>query len=215
MNNSIKTFKDLSQQDKFKGWPVIGEVIQGEKIPYFGHPINYNLQTGNGVESYTSLIRQFGWAVAFGLTKDNKVITLGQWKPGVNRISWELPPGGIGKVVTEIPAEEVLSRTEAAYLKETGYGNGEWSYLGKIDIETGKYRGTTPDDHGLPAHLFLVTGLEKIQDSRNPNPNEIMETIMVPLDEFPAVLESGLFLEESAVACAYKALLKLGKLKWS
>jgi hypothetical protein len=42
-----------------------------------------------------------------------------------------------------------------------------------------------------------------------------METIMVPLGEFPEVLKSGLFVEESAVVCAYKALLELGLLGWT
>ena len=82
-------------------------------------------------------------------------------------------------------------------------------------IETGKYRGAGPDDHGLPAHLFLATDLQWMQDARKPNPNEIMETLMVPLGEFSKVLKSGLFVEESAVVCAYKALIELEHLQWS
>jgi hypothetical protein len=41
-----------------------------------------------------------------------------------------------------------------------------------------------------------------------------METLLVPVDEFPAVLASGKFMEVSAVACAYKALIHLGRLEW-
>jgi len=106
-------------------------------------------------------------------------------------------------------AEEILARTKESYLKETGYGEGNWSYLGHVMIETGKYRGAGPDDHGLPAHMFLATELEKEAGARNPNKNEIMETVFVPLDEFNDVIDSGLFMEASALPCALLALRKL------
>ncbi len=210
----IDEFKKLSQEERFKGWPLVGEIDKMPKIPYFGNTIKYTLRTGNGNEEYTSIIRQFGWVVVFGITKDGKVITLCQWKPGVNCASWELPPGGIGNLLSGTPLDEIESRTKEAYLKETGYGNGNWNYLGNILIESGKYRGASPADNGFKAHLFIAEHLEFIQNKREPNPNEVMETIMVPIEEFREVLESGLFLEESAVACAYKALIKLGKLQW-
>ncbi len=232
---AVEKFQKLATEERFKGWPLVGEPEVGPKIPFFGGTLNYKLQTGNGVEEYTSILRHFGWAVVFGVVETNRrdipeslrdkdhpwqevdrhVVTLCQWKPGVNRASWELPPGGIGKVDPKATLEEITEKTKQTYLKETGLGNGNFSYLGHIMIETGKYRGAGPDDHGLQAHLFLATELQQVQDVRKPNPNEIMKTLLVPLDEFPEVLASGLFVEESAVACAYKALVKLGLLCWS
>lgn len=82
-------------------------------------------------------------------------------------------------------------------------------------IETGKYRGAGPGDHGLAAHMFLATDLRQIADARELNANEIMETLFVPLDEFAEVLDSGYFTETSAVSCAYKALVRLGQLRWN
>ena len=133
----------------------------------------------------------------------------------MNQASWELPPGGIGKLDPKATLEEITEKTRQTYLKETGLGDGNFKYLGNIMIETGKYRGAGADDHGLRAHLFLATDLKRMQDTRKPNPNEIMETLLVPLDEFPEVLASGFFVEESAVVCAYKALIELGTLRWS
>ena len=212
--NAVDRFRRLAAEERFQGWPVVGEPELGPKIPFFGQTLNYKLKTGNGVEDYTSIIRHFGWAVVFGVNTENHVITLCQWKPGVNRASWELPPGGIGKISSSATIEEITARTRESYLKETGFGNGDFSYLGRIMIETGKYRGAGQDDHGLSAHLFLAERLEKVQDARNPNPNEIMETIMVPVSEFRGVLDSGLFVEESAVVCAYKALIRLQILRY-
>jgi hypothetical protein len=207
--NAIKMFQALAAQERFKGWPMVGTPVFGEKIPFFGQTMTYRLRTGNGEEEYTSIIRHFGWAICFGVTKDNEVVTLIQWKPGVNTASWELPPGGIGRIDPGASQEEILATTKSVYLKETGFGNGEWMYLGNSLVETGKYRGAGQNDHGLPAHMFLATGLERIADARQPNRNEIMETLMVPLNEFNAVIDSGLFNEISALTCALLALRKL------
>lgn len=209
--NAVARFKELAAEPRFQGWPLVGTPELGDKIPFFGQTLKYQLQTGNGVEDYVSIIRHFGWCVVFGVTTEEQVITLVQWKPGVNRASWELPPGGIGKIEPGITLGDLHIKTGEAYRKETGYGGGEWLYLGSTDVESGKYRGAGPDDHGLPAHMFLATGLTQTAAARSPNPNEIMETLMVPLDEFWGVIDSGQFREVSALPCAMLALRQLGR----
>lgn len=214
MQSAVERFRRLAGEDRFRGWPVVGEYEDGPDIPFFGHPINYKLQTPNGLEPYTSIVRSFGWVVVFGVTKDDMVLTLCQWKPGVNCASCELPPGGIGKVTPDMSLDDIMEKTKEVYLRETGFGAGKWTGLGHVIIESGKFRGAGPDDHGLKAHLAMATDLEQLQGARQPNANEIMETLQVPLNEFPDLLRSGLFVETSAVACAYKALLRLGRLRW-
>jgi len=107
--SAIEKFKELATEERFKGWPLTGAAEIGPKIPFFGSAFNYKLKTGNGVEDYTSILRHFGWAVVLGIanlqdnvypntTFDRHMVTLVQCKLGVNRASWELPPGGIGKI---------------------------------------------------------------------------------------------------------------------
>ena len=212
MASAIEQFSLIASEPRFQGWPLVGEIRRGIKIPFFGETIDYQLETGNGIEPYTSILRKFGWTVCFGVTSDRKVITGIQWKPGINRGEWDLPPGGIGRISHETTPEELLARTQEAYLRETGYAGGEWSYLGHIMIDSGKYRGADPSDHGFPAHMYLATGIERRQAARNPNPNEIIETLIVPLEEFPEILTSGEFDEASGKMCAALALIKLGVL---
>ncbi len=213
--SAVALFRALSQDERFRGWPLVGEPQLGAEIPYFGQILHYQLQTPKGVQDYTSVLRYFGWAVTFGIVDDYEgkgphVITLCQWKPGVNQASWELPPGGIGKISQEATPEEILLATQTHFLKETGYANDAgWASLGHVVIESGKYRGADENGHGLPAHLFLVRGLVRVEDARKPNPEEIMETIMVPLGELREVINSGYFNEASAVVCALKALAVL------
>lgn len=212
--SAVEMFQQLAAEERFQGWPLVGEPELGPGIPFFGQTLNYHLQTGKGVEDYTSILRHFGWMVVFGVTTGGQVITLCQWKPGVNQASWELPPGGIGKLSEEATIDEIMAKTQADYLRETGYGEGQWSYLGHTLIETGKFRGAGPNSHGLKAHMAVATELIPLEAARDPLANEIMATVMVPVDEFPEVLASGLFLETSAVVCAYKALAQLGYLYW-
>lgn len=213
---AIDKFLSLSKEKRFQGWSLVEKSKTTTKIPFFGESVNYKFKTGNGIEDYTFILRHFGWAVTFGIvnkTPDPYVVTLCQWKPGVNQASWELPPGGIGKM-KERTIKEIETKTKEVYLRETGYGKGQWSYLGYVMIETAKYRGVDLKAHGFKAHLFLANNVEMVQ-AATPNPNEIIEIIPVPLKEFRNVLESGLFIEESAVACAYKSLIKLGALRWN
>ena len=215
--NVIELFKEIRERINSKTWPQVGDTELLPKIPFFGQPIHYVLETTTGLEDYYSILRHFGWSVVFGITEDDNILTLVQWKPGVNEASWELPPGGIGKINQNASLEEILDKTKEFYLKETGYTSDEfnWTYLGHTMIETGKFRGADEYGNGLPAHMFMATGLKKIQDARQPAPNEIMETLEIPLEDFQDVIESGLFKETSALSCALLALIQLGKLRWT
>lgn len=211
----IHRARALMEDPALQGHPVVGrgEVVDPE-IPFFGRVLHERRQTPAGVLDYYAILRHFGWSVVFGVTTSGEVPTLIQWKHGHNRAGWELPPGGIGKIEEDAPLEAIEARTRATYLAETGYGGGTWTPLGHDIVETGKYRGATPDSHGLRAHYFLAEGLERLRDP-NPRPEEQLVQLMVPLAEWPAVLESGLFTEISAVSCAYRALLRLRALRWA
>lgn len=205
----IERFQQIAAEPRFQGWPMVSEYEVIAEIPFFGQAIKYQLLTGNGVEDYVSIVRHFGWSVALGITEEQEAITIVQWKPGMNRAGWELPPGGIGRIAPDATYEEILGKTQEVYLRETGYGRGRWDYLGHVLIESGKYRGASPNDHGLPAHMFLATELERIQDARNPNPNEIIETLMVPVPQLNQMVDSGLFVETSALSCVLLSLRRL------
>lgn len=212
MRNAVERFREIASRPEFAGWPRVGEYKLGEKIPFFGQVLHYQLQTPTKIEDYASILRHFGWSVCFGVTTEGNVITNIQWKPGINGVEWGLSPGGIGRVGPSASPEEVLEKTQGFFLKETGYGGGAWTYLDHTMVDSGKFRGAGPNDHGLPAHMFLAVDLEKRQEPQ-PLPNEIMDKLHVPLLEFDEILDlrPRLFKEVSAVACAYAALWELRK----
>ena len=194
------------------GWPVISSEIIGT-IPYFGKILKQVRDVNQEQVEYYNILRHFGWSVVFGVTKENNVLTIIQWKPGANKGTWELPPGGIGKITEEASFDLIFEGTKKSFQKETGYGKGNWRYLNWIRIETGKYRGATPESHGFKAHLWLATDLEKISEFDHA-PEEKIKLLPVPLNEFPEIMERNLISEESAVCCIYKALIRLDILKW-
>lgn len=198
--------------NKLKGWPVIS-TKEVATIPYFGKVIKQIRDIDGEKMDYYNILRHFGWSVTFGVTADNQVLTLIQWKPGVDKGTWELPPGGIGKIDEEASLDLIQERTKEFYQKETGYGKGKWKYLGYVMIESGKFRGATKDSHGLKAHLWLATGLEKISGTAH-RPEEKIVLFPIPLEKFRKVVESDLFNETSSVCCAHRALIELGCLQW-
>ncbi|OGZ56441.1 MAG: hypothetical protein A3H64_02020 [Candidatus Ryanbacteria bacterium RIFCSPLOWO2_02_FULL_45_11c] len=212
MVSSIVKARELLQNKWGGGWSILS-TEEYARVPFFGNVIKQSRNVNGKPVEYYNILRHFGWSVTFGVTEDHNVLTLIQWKPGVNQASWELPPGGIGKIEENTSRKTILKKTQEVYLNETGYGNGAWQYLGYVMIETGKYRGATPDSHGFRAHMWLARNLKSIKDVSHA-PEEMIEVFPVPLQEFREVLESGLFVEESSVAGAYKALIKLGLLSW-
>jgi hypothetical protein len=224
MGSILEQFEELAAEDRFQGWPKVGEIELGEKIPFFGRLLHYVLQTPRGDEEYVSLERNFGWSVVFGVTDGSnnggrpQVITNVQWKPGINDIEWGMSPGGVGKMSAGATWEWLLARTKVIFGKETGYEYGTWEYLGSTNVESGKYRGPSPTSHGLRAHMFLATGLVWSSDPQ-PVENEIMDKLLVNVDQFFAeVLDArhpdGLyyFNEISAQLCAEKAFRRLVRL---
>ncbi|MBI4450086.1 hypothetical protein HY634_03440 [Candidatus Uhrbacteria bacterium] len=212
--NAISQARALMTTSELQGHPLVGEPELVEPaIPFFGRVLHERRRTPAGDLDYYAILRHFGWSVTFGVTTAGEVLTLIQWKHGHNQAGWELPPGGIGRIEEDAPIDIIEHRTRETYLAETGYGGGVWTYLGHDVVETGKYRGATPNSHGVLAHCFLAEGLERLQDP-NPQPEEQYAVLAVPLSEWPAVLGSGLFTETSAVSCAYRAMLRLGRLQW-
>lgn len=197
-----------------QGWPILSQCELTE-IPYYGRVFEEQRLVSGTEESFYPIIRQFGWSMVFGVTSEkNEVLTLIQWKHGINQAEWRLPPGGIGEVSEDADITTILNKTREAYLQETGYQGAGWTYLGPMIIESGKYRGATLDSHGFAAHLWLADNLEEVAKP-NPPAGDVYEILPVPVREFSRILDSGLFVEESSLVCAYKALTALGILRWA
>ncbi|CAN5152363.1 NUDIX hydrolase [soil metagenome] len=134
---------------------------------------------------------------AMGLTQNNEVILVRQYRHPVKKVLLEIPGGFIDK--DEDP-EKAIARE---MLEETGYEFEKIEYVGETAANPGVLDNYTK--------LFLATGGKKVAKQKLDS-NEEIEIILMPLQELiDLVLENKL--EQSLhITCIFYALLKMGKL---
>jgi len=124
------------------------------------------------------------------VTTDNKVITVSQFRPGIEAVNLELPGGGLEK--GEDPKEAALRELK----EETGY-SGEIIFLGKMNY--------SPYSTGN-RYLFVAKNCEKIT-GLDLDDNEFLSVIKWPMKKFREVAIKG---KVRGTDCAYMGFDVLG-----
>lgn len=140
------------------------------------------------------------WVTGFGLTRDEKVILVKQYRQGLGEVCIELPGGCIDK--TDVDKEHAVRRE---LLEETGYRFNSVEYLGRTSAN--------PSTNSNALYMYLLTGGEKVQEQEL-DQNEEIEVLLVTIEEFLQMLRENKFIQSMHVANIFFALLKLGKLKF-
>lgn len=182
-----------------KPWEQVGETVVlagkfGKKliVKQFINPKN------GQVEDYVQFAQR-DWSVCLAITEDGKVIVESEFKQGRNCVGNELPAG---TAEFEESPEEVMRRE---LLEETGYEAGEMTYLGFGWIAT--------RNSPTRFHCFLATGCRKAGPAKL-DKNEDIETRLVSIHEWIAMILDGQIEEPSAITTTFRALPHLGwKLK--
>jgi len=122
----------------------------------------------------------------FAVTDDNKVLTVRQFRPGVENYCIELPGGGMEK--GEDPMESAIRELK----EETGY-EGEIHYLGKQNYN--------PYSTGM-RHMFVAHNCRKV-DGLELDENEFLQVVKWPLGKFRNNIKNGSI---RGFDCAYAGL---------
>ncbi|MFF7458322.1 NUDIX hydrolase [Kitasatospora sp. NPDC008115] len=147
--------------------------------------VDFALPDGSREEFY--LKRERPAATVLALTSDQRVILARQYRPGPDRVLYELPGGFIE------PDEEARDAIARELLEETGY-QGELHAAGAYwhDAYSNARR-----------FAFVATGCAKVAEPR-PERTEFIEVVTLGLHEFRTrVLRTG---EMTDTAAAYLAL---------
>lgn len=139
------------------------------------------------------------WVAALGLTTDNKVILVRQYRQALGEVCLEIPGGCVDK--TDDDFESAVRRE---FIEETGYAFDEAVYLGKTSAN--------PSTNSNTLHMFLLMGGTKIQEQQLDS-NEEIEVIVVSLQEFKLLLQQNAFMQSMHVAVIFYALMHLNKLE--
>jgi len=92
------------------------------------------------------LTEERDYAMVFALTEDGRVPLVKQYKHGLRACATDLPAGYL-----DDPSEDPLVCAQRELREETGYGGGQWRFLGQLVIDSN--RGQTS------AHAFLAVGV--------------------------------------------------------
>ena len=116
------------------------------------------------------------WVNCIATTEDGRIVLVEQHRFGIGSCTLE-PPGG-----TVEPGESPFEAMQRELVEETGYGGGEWSYLGAVE--------PNPALHPHLCHHYLATGVRPISAPR-PADDEVMAVLLATPDEVRAAVQDG------------------------
>lgn len=127
------------------------------------------------------------------VTEDNKVVVAKQFRPGPEKIMYEIPGGWVDD------GEEPEAAARRELLEETGYTAKEIKPLGVFGRDSA-INGSW--------YYYLATGCEKTHD-QSLDSDEFVDIELVTIDDFLKNAKSGNMTDPFAVLGAYDELMKL------
>lgn len=163
------------------------EKTLSSKYVYNGKVLNIKrdeIIVSNGHKSVREVVEHSGGVVILAI-KDNKILTVKQYRYPLKNVSIELPAGKLER--GENP--DIASKRELE--EETGYIAKDWKSLG--------YIYTTPGFCDEKLYLYLARDLEYIK--QNPDEDEIIEAGEVSFQEMYDMIDNGV-INDSKTICA-------------
>lgn len=116
------------------------------------------------------------WVNCVATTDTGEVLLVEQYRFGVGALTLE-PPGG-----TVEPAESPIEAAQRELLEETGYGGGDWSYLGSVE--------PNPALHPHLCHHVRAVGVRQLEEPA-PTPGEALRVRLVSPTRLCAEVQAG------------------------
>jgi 8-oxo-dGTP pyrophosphatase MutT (NUDIX family) len=173
------------------------EIISSETVfdTFWVKIHKHAVRLANGVElNDFYVIERRDFAVIFGLTPDNKVPLVRQYKHGVKDFLLELPAGFIED--NEDPA--LAARRE--FIEETGFQAQSCEPLGKLFVGPSNMKHTA---YAYIARNAQDTGRQRLDQT------EDIEVVLMPLDDVVQAVASGRINCMTSVAVTHLALAYL------
>ncbi len=109
------------------------------------------LPTGAQIDDYF-IFEYPDWVNVLAVTAQQEFVLIRQYRHGIAGVHYELA-GGVAD-----PGEPHLEGARRELLEETGYGGGEWQPWVQLS--------PNPATHTNTCHIFLATGVYKVEEQR-------------------------------------------------
>lgn len=157
--------------------------------------VSKSYQMPNGKTDHFEVVEYEGWqaAAVLGLTDDNRVIVVRQFRVGPEMIMDELPGGIVD------PGEDKAVAARREFEEETGYVVGELTFLGTMHYDAwsnGK------------RHCFLATGCKPSGKEPERGEHEFIELDLITIDQLLENARQGKMTDPGVVLLAYDELQK-------
>lgn len=145
----------------------------------------------NGEMADFDIVAEGKVVCVLAMTSDNRVILAKQFRPGPEKVLFELPGGGV--------AEHETPKHAAAreLMEETGY-------VGEMEFVCESFHSAYST---LVRYNFVARNCQKMEEINNPDDHEFTEAVLMPLEDFKDHVRSG---QLTDMGTAYRCLDYLG-----
>ena len=140
------------------------------------------------------------WVTVAGITEDNKIVMVKQYRHALGEVCIETPGGCVDDTDSEL--EKAAARE---MIEETGYIFSTYEYLGKTSAN--------PSTNNNLMHMFLAKGGKKIKE-QSLDKNEDIVVVLYTIEELKGILKEQKIMQSMHVTCLFYALHKLGEVKY-
>ncbi|MFZ8933757.1 MAG: NUDIX hydrolase [Bacteriovoracaceae bacterium] len=177
-----------------KKWETKSEKFISQSKVFKRYEVN-RVSLDSGKEGTFDVVKSLDWVNIVGLTKDNKVILVEQYRHGTDCITWELPGGAANK------GEDLFNAAKREFCEETGYTSDQWEFLGSVDVN--------PAFMTNKCEMYLAKNCV-LSEKQNLDHFEEIDILEVDLKEIPQLIEQRKINHSLVIAAFYFLFQKLG-----
>ncbi|MDA2919159.1 NUDIX hydrolase [Desulfobacterota bacterium AH_259_B03_O07] len=132
------------------------------------------------------------WINVIGITQDDQILLIKQYRHGIRSITFEIP-GGMAD-----PGESPLEAAKRELLEETGCISDEWIFIGKVH--------PNPAIQNNSCFTYLANNITKIQKPKLDGTEDI-DSLLFPVEDIKQLVSEGKITHSLVIAALYWYLL--------